>query len=84
MRNIVETIQKEQDIIIRDTDNEVLIVQGVAGSGKTSVALHRVTFLLYDGLNSNIKSNNIIIIYHNAVFNKYISSVLPQLGEENR
>lgn len=83
MRNIVETIQKEQDMIIRDTDNELLIVQGVAGSGKTSIALHRVAFLLYDGLSSNLGSNNVIIISPNAVFSKYISSVLPELGEEN-
>lgn len=83
MRNIVETIQREQDIIIRDTDNELLIVQGVAGSGKTSIALHRVAFLLYDGLNSKIDSNNIIIISPNDVFSKYISGVLPELGEEN-
>lgn len=49
MRNIVETIQKEQDIIIRDTTSDLLIVQGIAGSGKTSIALHRVAFLLYEG-----------------------------------
>lgn len=83
MRNIVETIQKEQDLIIRDTDNDLLIVQGVAGSGKTSVALHRVAFLLYEGLNSKLSSNNVIIISPNAVFSKYISNVLPELGEEN-
>ena len=83
MRNIVETIQKEQDMIIRDNDNELLIVQGVAGSGKTSIALHRIAFLLYLGMNSNINSNNIIIISPNVVFSKYISSVLPELGEEN-
>lgn len=83
MRNIVETIQKEQDIIIRDTENELLIVQGVAGSGKTSVALHRVAFLLYDGLNSDIGANNVIILSPNAVFSNYISGVLPELGEEN-
>ncbi len=83
MRNIVETIQKEQNIIIRDTDNELLIVQGVAGSGKTSVALHRVAYLLYEGVNSDTDSNNIVIISPNAVFSKYISSVLPELGEEN-
>lgn len=83
MKNIVESIQKEQDAIIRDTDTELLIVQGVAGSGKTSVALHRVAYLLYDGLNSNIGSNNVIIVSPNAVFSKYISSVLPELGEEN-
>lgn len=83
MRSIVETIQKEQDIIIRDTDNELLIVQGMAGSGKTSVALHRIAFLLYHGMNDNISSNNILIISPNTVFSKYISSVLPELGEEN-
>jgi DNA helicase-2/ATP-dependent DNA helicase PcrA len=81
MRNIVETIQKEQDVVIRDTDNELLIVQGVAGSGKTSIALHRIAFLLYHGLSSNLNSNNILIISPNSTFSKYISNVLPELGE---
>ena len=83
MRSIVETIQKEQDIIIRDMENELLIVQGVAGSGKTSIALHRIAFLLYEGLSSKLSINNIIIISPNGIFSKYISSVLPELGEEN-
>lgn len=83
MRNIVETIQKEQDIIIRDTESEVLIVQGAAGSGKTSVALHRIAFLLYQGLESKLSANNILIISPNSVFSKYIEGVLPELGEEN-
>lgn len=83
MRNIVETIQKEQNVIIRDTGNELLIVQGVAGSGKTSIALHRIAYLLYEGINSKTGSNNIIIVSPNAVFSKYISSVLPELGEDN-
>ncbi|MBC9784072.1 ATP-binding domain-containing protein [Heliobacterium chlorum] len=83
MKNIVETIQKEQDTIIRDRENDLLIVQGVAGSGKTSVALHRIAFLLYDGLKSNLASHNILILSPNALFNKYISQVLPDLGEEN-
>lgn len=83
MRNIVETIQKEQDLIIRDTESELLIVHGVAGSGKTSIALHRIAFLLYEGLNSKLTSNNIIIISPNSIFSKYISSVLPELGEDN-
>lgn len=83
MKNIVETIQKEQDLIIRDTENELLIVQGVAGSGKTSIALHRIAFLLYEGLSSKLSINNIIIISPNSVFSKYISDVLPELGEEN-
>ena len=81
MKNIVETIQKEQDMIIRDTDNELLIVQGAAGSGKTSIALHRIAFLLYMSLRLN--SNNIIIISPNSIFSNYISNVLPELGEEN-
>ncbi|MFZ5642859.1 MAG: HelD family protein [Bacillota bacterium] len=83
MKNIVETIQKEQDLVIRDTESELLMVQGVAGSGKTSVALHRIAFLLYEGLNSNLKSNNILILSPNTIFSKYISKVLPGLGEEN-
>ena len=83
MKNIVETIQKEQDVIIRDTENELLIVQGVAGSGKTSIALHRIAYLLYVGIGSKLHSNNIIIISPSSVFSKYISGVLPELGEEN-
>lgn len=83
MRNIVETIQKEQDLVIRDTENDLLIVQGVAGSGKTSIALHRIAFLLYEGLDLKVSSEDIIIISPNTVFSKYISSVLPELGEEN-
>ncbi|MGD0152483.1 MAG: UvrD-helicase domain-containing protein [Thermacetogeniaceae bacterium] len=83
MRNIVETIQKEQDLIIRDTTNELLIVQGVAGSGKTSIALHRIAFLLYLSINANVNANDFLILSPNAVFSKYISSVLPELGEEN-
>lgn len=81
MKNIVETIQKEQDIIIRDTENELLMVQGTAGSGKTSIAMHRIAFLLYEG--RQYQTNNILIISPNDVFSQYISSVLPDLGEEN-
>lgn len=83
MKNIVETIQKEQDVIIRDTENELLIVQGVAGSGKTSIALHRIAYLLYVGMGSKLYSNNILIISPSSVFSKYISGVLPELGEKN-
>jgi len=83
MKTIVETIQKQQDLIIRDLVNELLIVQGVAGSGKTSVALHRIAFLLYQGLHLNLSTNNIIIISPNTLFSQYISNVLPELGEEN-
>ncbi len=83
MRTIVETIQKEQDIIIRDQENDLLIVQGVAGSGKTSIALHRIAFLLYEGMDSGLKSDNILILSPNNVFSGYISEVLPELGEDN-
>ncbi|MCE5220272.1 MAG: hypothetical protein LLF98_03110 [Clostridium sp.] len=83
MKTIVETIQREQDIIIRDIESDLLIVQGVAGSGKTSIALHRVAFLMYQGLITKLYSNNIIIISPNNLFGNYISDVLPQLGEEN-
>ena len=83
MKHIVQTIQKEQDAIIRDTENSVLIVQGVAGSGKTSIALHRIAFLLYHSINEKLTSSNILIISPNTVFSKYIANVLPELGEEN-
>ncbi|MFZ7104752.1 MAG: HelD family protein [Peptococcaceae bacterium] len=83
MRKIVETIQKEQDLIIRDTENDLLIIQGVAGSGKTSIALHRIAYLMYHGLGSNIAANHFMIISPNKVFSKYIAHVLPELGEEN-
>lgn len=83
MKNIVETIQREQDIIIRDIDSDLLIVQGVAGSGKTSVALHRVAFLMYHGVSIGLNTNNIILITPNNLFGKYIENVLPELGEKN-
>lgn len=83
MKTIVETIQKQQDIIIRDLDNDLLVVQGVAGSGKSSVALHRIAYLLYQGLNLKLNSHNVIVISPNTLFSKYISNVLPELGEDN-
>lgn len=83
MQNIVNTIQKEQNRIIRDRENDLLIVQGAAGSGKTSIALHRIAYLLYRDRNKNINSKNIIVFSPNEIFNDYISNVLPELGEEN-
>lgn len=83
MKAIVETIQKEQDIIIRDMDSSLLIVQGVAGSGKTSIALHRAAYLMYQGLQSKLPAASILIISPNHAFEQYISDVLPELGEEN-
>lgn len=81
MKNIVNTIQQEQNKIIRNTVDRNLIVQGIAGSGKTSVALHRIAFLLYKM--KNLKSNNVLIFSPNQIFTEYISNVLPELGEEN-
>ncbi|MBX3007679.1 MAG: AAA family ATPase [Melioribacteraceae bacterium] len=81
LKNIVHSIQQEQNQIIRNVDDRVIIVQGVAGSGKTTVALHRIAYLLYK--EKNIKSSNILIFSPNAIFTEYISDVLPDLGEEN-
>ncbi|OGO79245.1 MAG: helicase [Clostridiales bacterium GWB2_37_7] len=83
MKTIVETIQKDQDIIIRDMEMDLMMVQGVAGSGKTSVALHRVAYLMYQGLSAKLSSNNIVILSPNTLFEQYISNVLPELGEKN-
>jgi DNA helicase-2/ATP-dependent DNA helicase PcrA len=81
MKNIVATIQREQNAIIRDEKSDILIIQGVAGSGKTSIALHRIAYLLYR-LKNKIFSENMMIISPNKVFSDYISNVLPELGEE--
>jgi len=83
MRAIVETIQKDQDVVIRDLTSDLMMVQGVAGSGKTSVALHRAAFLMYQGLSGKLLADNILIISPNSLFEQYISRVLPELGEEN-
>ena len=81
MKNIVNTIQQEQNEIIRNVEDKTLIVQGIAGSGKTSVALHRIAFLLYKI--ENLNSKNVLIFSPNQVFSEYISNVLPELGEDN-
>lgn len=82
MKTIVTTIQREQNRIIRNEEAHVLVIQGVAGSGKTSIALHRIAYLLY-ALKGNISSKEILIISPNKVFADYISNVLPELGEES-
>ena len=81
MKNIVATIQREQNRIIRNEDIRTLIIQGVAGSGKTSIALHRIAYLLYT-FRDSISSKDILIVSPNKVFSDYISNVLPELGEE--
>lgn len=81
MKNIVATIQRDQNAIIRDAEAHTLIIQGVAGSGKTSIALHRIAFLLYR-FKDTLTSDDILIISPNRVFADYIGNVLPELGEE--
>jgi len=81
MKNIIATIQREQNAIIRNENARNLIIQGVAGSGKTSIALHRIAFLLYK-FKDTISSEDILIVSPNKVFASYISNVLPELGEE--
>ncbi|SET20337.1 DNA helicase-2 / ATP-dependent DNA helicase PcrA [Salinibacillus kushneri] len=82
MESIVATIQKEQNQIIRNEDNKILVVQGVAGSGKTSAALQRVAYLLYRHRQS-LTSENILLFSPNPLFNSYVANVLPELGEAN-
>ena len=82
LKNIVRTIQKEQNEIIRNTKDRIMVIQGAAGSGKTSVALHRIAYLLYHD-RENLKSSNVLILSPNGVFADYISHILPELGEEN-
>ncbi|MBE0472813.1 hypothetical protein [Rhodoferax sp.] len=81
MKNIVATIQRDQNAIIRNDDAHALIIQGVAGSGKTSIALHRIAYLLYR-FKDSLSSDDIFIISPNRVFSDYIGNVLPELGEE--
>ena len=81
MKNVVNTIQQEQNKVIRNLEDNNLIVQGIAGSGKTTVALHRIAFLLYQL--ERLNSNNILIFSPNNIFTEYISDVLPSLGEAN-
>ena len=82
MKNIVATILRDQNAVIRNETAPVMIIQGVAGSGKTSIALHRIAFLLYR-FRDEIKAKDILIISPNKVFADYISNVLPELGEEH-
>lgn len=82
MKNIVATIQRDQNAVIRNETTPVMIIQGVAGSGKTSIALHRIAFLLYR-FRDEIRAKDILILSPNKVFSDYISNVLPELGEEH-
>lgn len=81
MSTIISTIQKEQNKVIRDNRSKDMIIQGVAGSGKTSIALHRIAFLLYHFRN-RITSDQVMILSPNRTFSRFIAQVLPELGEE--
>lgn len=82
MKNIVNTIQKEQNEIIRKNNADILVVQGPAGSGKTSIAMHKIAYLLYSE-RDKINNSNVMILSPNDIFNNYISDVLPDIGEDN-
>jgi DNA helicase-2/ATP-dependent DNA helicase PcrA len=82
LKNIVSTIQKEQNQIIRDDKTHLLVVQGAAGSGKTSSAMQRMAYLLYR-FRDTLQADQIVLFSPNAMFNSYVSTVLPELGEEN-
>ena len=82
LSNIVQSIQAEQNAIIRKKPYYSVIINGIAGSGKTSIAMHRISYILY-ALKGTITSRNIRIISPNPMFSEYISKLLPELGEEN-
>lgn len=82
LKSIVTSIQKEQNAIIRNEKDKILVIQGCAGSGKTSVALHRVAYLLYHH-RKQLSAKQVLILSPNPVFSEYISHILPELGEEN-
>lgn len=81
LKSIVATIQKEQNAIIRNEKDRILVVQGAAGSGKTSIALHRIAYLLYHR-RQELSSDNVMILTPNPIFSDYISQILPELGED--
>ncbi|WP_032122848.1 HelD family protein [Clostridium amazonitimonense] len=79
LKDIIMTIQKEQDMIIRRPRTEIVVVNGVAGSGKTTIALHRIAYLMYN--HRKLLENKVLILGPNNIFMEYISTVLPSLGE---
>ena len=82
LQSIVATIQQEQNDLIRNTTSDLLVVQGVAGSGKTSAILQRIAYLLFHSRDS-LNADQIVLFSPNQLFSKYISQVLPNLGEKN-
>lgn len=82
LKSIVETLQTEQNKIIRDYLDGISVIQGCAGSGKSSIALHKIAYIMYT-FRDKIKNKEIVILSPNTLFSEYISSLLPDLGEEN-
>ncbi len=82
MKTILQTLQKEQYKIVRDYIEGISVIQGCAGSGKSSIALHKAAYVLY-AFRDKLKDSSMTILSPNSVFSEYISSVLPDLGEEN-
>ena len=82
MQAITATIQKEQNAVIRHEDCPVLLVAGIAGSGKTSVLLQRIAYLFYQH-RENLRPEDVFLITPNPVFRHYIANVLPDMGERN-
>lgn len=82
MGSITATIQSEQNVIIRDTDSQALLVNGIAGSGKTSVVLQRIAYLLYR-YRENLVADDVLLLTPNCLFTTYINRILPSLGEES-
>ena len=82
MHNIVQSIQEEQNSIIRRLPQQSVIIDGIAGSGKTSIAMHRISYILYCD-KGKTTSKNVLVVSPNKLFSSYISELLPELGEEN-
>lgn len=82
LKDVVNTIQREQNEIIRAYKNKPIIIQGSAGSGKTTVALHRLAYLVYT-YGDEMNNRNILVVAPNQLFLDYISDILPNLGVSN-
>ncbi len=82
LSDITATIQREQNLVVRHEDVDVLLVNGIAGSGKTSVLLQRIAYLFYQQ-RENLNPRDVYLITPNSVFQRYIDNVLPDMGEEN-
>lgn len=82
LRVIIDTITREQNQAIRQPHELNMLVTGPAGSGKTSVGMHRLAYLLYHN-RENLSAEKIVVLSRNQIFSSYVSEILPELGEEN-